>query len=86
MKKLWRFLSKPQNLAVVIALSGGLGFLWKEVVAPNLSKPDASPSVAPASKNPTTSAPQNVQAEQGAIAVGARDNAKVTINQNAVKK
>ena len=44
MKRVWAFLSQPQNLAVFIALAGGLGFLWKEVVAPK-SHPDVSASV-----------------------------------------
>lgn len=36
MKRVWAFLSQPQNLAILVALAGGLGFLWKEVVAPKL--------------------------------------------------
>lgn len=31
-KKLWAFISTPQNLAVLAALGAGLGFLWKEVI------------------------------------------------------
>jgi len=34
MKKLWKFVSTPRNLAVLVALGGALGFLITQVLLP----------------------------------------------------
>ena len=30
MRKIWNFLRAPQNLALIIALAGGIGWVWHE--------------------------------------------------------
>ena len=55
MNKVWTFVSEPKNLAVIMAVAGGLGFVVKELVLP---KP---PSAPPAAVAPT----QNAFSESG---------------------
>ncbi len=46
MKKLWHFVSKPQNLAVLVAVGTVVGFLWKEIVALRIAeKGSARPTI-----------------------------------------
>lgn len=47
MKKFWDFISAPQNLAVLVALGGGLGFLWKEVITHKEPPPTVEAPAAP---------------------------------------
>jgi len=81
MKALWKFLSQPQNLAPLIALGGGLGFLWKEVIAPSAApkKPEAA-VVSPHAETPALT--QQATASGGA-AVNAAGSATVTVNSGA---
>lgn len=45
MKNVWLFLRQPRNLAVFVALAGGLGFLWKEIIAPKPFNPETAPAI-----------------------------------------
>jgi hypothetical protein len=71
MKRVWAFLSQPQNLAIVAALAGGLGFLWKEVAAPRLNPIAEVPVVTPAVSQQATAV--------GGSAINATGQAKVVI-------
>jgi len=37
MKRVWKFISRPQNLAVLVALGGVIAFGWTQVISPRLS-------------------------------------------------
>lgn len=82
MRKIWQFFSKPQNLAILVALAGGLGFLWTQVIAPILSTPDGPSVVSPEPKVAPAPIHQNAQAGSGGLAINATGEAKVTTNQN----
>jgi len=80
MKRWWEFFAKPANLAVLLAIGGGLAFLWDRVIEPHVfPKPaktehvDAAPAAAP-----PAALSQNAEADNG-IATAASDNAHVSI-------
>nr|WP_315428516.1 hypothetical protein [uncultured Albidiferax sp.] len=68
MKKIWAFVSQPQNLAVLVALAGGLGFLWKDILA---TKPPPKMEMPP-------SVAQQATANDG-IAINASGSAQVVV-------
>jgi hypothetical protein len=70
MGRIWTFLKEPQNLAVIVALAGGLGFLWKEVIAP---KPAVALSTV------AVSAPRQQATAAGGVAVSAAGQAQVNV-------
>jgi hypothetical protein len=43
-KRIWKFISNPQNLAVLTAIGGLLAFLWVHFLAPERSAPAPSPA------------------------------------------
>ena len=67
-KAIWRFVTKPQNLAVLVAIAGALGFLWKEILAPELF---------PKEQPVATAGGQIAVALNGSTAVNAKDQAVV---------
>ena len=71
MNKLWAFVSEPKNLAVMMALAGGLGFVFKEWVLP---KPPSAPTTAATAPTPT----QNAFSESG-NAINASGGAQVQV-------
>jgi hypothetical protein len=77
--KLWAFCRKPTNLALIIALGGGVAWLWGEIKpAPAPDNKSIAAPKAPATA-PTDS--QTAEADNGSMAVNARDNASVTIEK-----
>jgi hypothetical protein len=71
MNTVWRFIRKPANLAVLIAIGGAMGFIWTQVLHPD-----------PAQTKTTSAAgqiSQNVSIGNAAIGVAATGNAQVTI-------
>ena len=80
MKRWWQFFAKPANLAALLALGGGLAFLWDKVIEPHVfAKPPKAEHVdaAPVPQQPA-GVSQNVIADNG-IATAASDNAHVSI-------
>lgn len=75
--KFWIFMRKPANLALLVALGGGVAWLWTQIKPP--------PAPASTNKSVTASeappAAQNAEADNGSNAVNARDNASVTIGK-----
>lgn len=69
MKSIWRFVTKPQNLAVIVAIAGALGFIWKEIVAPRIFPKE--PLIA------TMPTGQSAIADNGGTAINAKDRAVV---------
>lgn len=70
MTKMWRFVREPRNLAVLIAIGAGVGFLWTAVVEPGIHREktrDAEPS-------------QQADANGGGIALNAAGQAQVTVS------
>ena len=74
-RRLWLFLRNPRNLAILVALGGAIGFLWKEIAAPALNKPAVV--VAPA---PVVPPAQVATATEGGVAVNASGEAHVSVN------
>jgi hypothetical protein len=74
MKKLWEFLSAPQNLAIVVALAAALGFLWKEVIGPKYFT--AQPAVVPKQVHVGTT---QYATSEGGNAINATDDSRVVI-------
>lgn len=75
MKNLWHFLRDPKNLAVLVALAGGIGFVWDKF---------ASKDSEPAASQPLNSQNQTANVQNGP-GVNASGNAQVIIN-NGVSK
>jgi hypothetical protein len=73
--KLWAFLSKPANLAMLVALGGGFAWLWAEF------KPKPAPENSIIAAPVAPAAAQTAEADNGSTAVNARDNATVTITK-----
>jgi hypothetical protein len=92
--KIWEFISKPQNLAALIAIGGGIGFLIKEVMmrpAPPAKAPveQATPtaqaiSAPPASPAGPTNQTMMVKGSAN-TAVNAAPGANVTITSGTRK-
>lgn len=86
MKRLWEFLAKPQNLALLLALGAAVAFLWKEMIGPLAIKSSATqPAVQIAKPAEPAAAPivsQNATANNG-TAVTASGNAKVSFGAPA---
>lgn len=72
MKELWEFVSQPQNLAVLVAVAGGIGFVWTKVW----------PSKPPPKADTCPTATQQAEAGSGGVAVNAADSARVTVQHN----
>jgi hypothetical protein len=68
MSKIWRFVTQPQNLAVLVAAGGGLAFVLKELVIPHI---DTKP-------HPAVSVQQSATAT-GGTAINAEGNSQVSI-------
>jgi hypothetical protein len=73
--KIWAFVSKPANLAVLIALGGGVAWLWAEF------KPKPAPDNQSIAAPVAPDAGQTAEADNGSTAINARDNASVTISK-----
>lgn len=89
MRRLWQFVRRPGNLAVLIALGGAIGFLWEHLE--HAPRPPAVAAVAPAPAGPVARAVngdaivngaggQVAKAEAGGTAVNAKDQAQVNIH------
>lgn len=85
MRRIWKFLGNPRNMAVLAAVGTVTAFLWTQVVEPRwfpraavvphvvVAVPPSTPAAAPA-------VTQRASAENGS-AVIASDNASVSIAQ-----
>ena len=78
MNKVWAFVSEPKNLAVIMAVAGGLGFVVKEVVSPKAPSPTAV-AAAPA---PVPAPTQNAFSGSG-NAINAAGSSQVQVTNQA---
>lgn len=78
MRKLWDFLARPQNLALLLALGAGTAWLWTEIVKPSLIEHAPPPSARPEAPAPSTG---NAIAAEGGAAVISTGSGQVTIHQ-----
>lgn len=81
MAKLWIFLRKPANLALLVALGGGVAWLWAQIKPPPAPMNKSVTATEAPAVTQTIEAPQTAEADNGSNAVNARDNASVTIGK-----
>jgi len=86
-RKIWNFAREPVNLALILALASGIGWVWHEL-KPGKAQPPSTQNVqAAAAERPIATVNQTATATgNGSNAINAAPGANVTISGSAPAK